>query len=236
MGELIDLDGLKVTKSNDLIEAGYKLTLNEQRILLMVIARIDSRKPLHKGHYFRISALDFAETFGIEPKHAYEALKDATNRLFEREIRFYDRNNRVRERCRWVFHVKYFDSKGSTELGFSPNVIPRLTLLSKRFTSYELEHVRRLDSSYSIRLYELLKQFAKTGERTITLDVFKQRLDLVDKYNDFRALRRRIIQPAVDEINAYTDIEVEWDTVRKGRKVVGLMFIFSQVKQTKLPL
>ena len=236
MGELIDINNLKVTKSNDLVEASYKLTLNEQRLLLMAISHIDSRKPLQKKFYFRISALDFAEAFGIEPKHAYESLEDAANRLYERDIRTYDRKNQVRERFRWVFHVKYYDGQGFVELGFSPNVIPYLTLLSQRFTSYELKHIAQLNSSYAIRLYELVKQFAQTGERTISLEKFKERLELSDKYSRFSNLKARVIQPAINEINAYTDLEIDWDTVRKGRQVVKLMFVFNESKQTKLPL
>ena len=236
MGELITINDLKITKSNDLVEASYKLTLNEQRVLLMAIAHIDSRKPLIKKYYFRISARDFAETFGIEIKHAYEALEDAAKRLLKQIVQTYDRKNKVCEQFHWVFHVKYFNGEGFVELGFSPNIIPYLTLLSQRFTSYELQHITRLNSSYAIRLYELLKQFAQTNERVIPLERFKERLELADQYPRFFDLKRRVIQPAVDEINAYTDLEVKWDTVRKGRKVMSLMFIFNETKQTKLPL
>ena len=235
MGELIDINNLKVTKANDLVEASYKLTLNEQRVLLMAIANIDSRKPLLRKYYFQISARDFAETFGIEIKHAYEALEDAAKRLLKQIVQTYDRKNKVREQFHWVFHVKYFNGEGFVELGFSPNIIPYLTLLSQRFTSYELQHITQLNSSYAIRLYELLKQFAQTGERVIPLEQFKQRLELVDQYPRFFDLKRRVIQPAVNEINAYTDLEVKWDTVRKGRKVMSLMFTFNETKQTKLP-
>jgi plasmid replication initiation protein len=234
MGELITINDLKVTKANDLVEASYKLTLNEQRLLLMAIAHIDSRKPLIKKYYFRISALDFAETFGLEKHTAYVGLEDAANRLLERIVQTYNRKNQVRERFHWVFHVKYYDGEGFVDLGFSPNVIPYLTLLSQRFTSYELQHITRLNSSYAIRLYELLKQFVQTGERVIPLERFKERLELADLYPRFFDLKRRVIQPAVNEINAYTDLEVKWDTVRKGRKVMSLMFTFNETKQTKL--
>jgi plasmid replication initiation protein len=234
MGELITINDLKVTKANDLVEASYKLTLNEQRLLLMAIAHIDSRKPLIKKYYFRISALDFAETFGLEKHTAYVGLEDAANRLLERIVQTYNRKSQVRERFHWVFHVKYYDGEGFVDLGFSPNVIPYLTLLSQRFTSYELQHITRLNSSYAIRLYELLKQFVQTGERVIPLERFKERLELADLYPRFFDLKRRVIQPAVNEINAYTDLEVKWDTVRKGRKVMSLMFTFNETKQTKL--
>ena len=236
MGELIDINNFKITKSNALVEASYKLTLNEQRVLLMAIAHIDSRKPLIKKYYFRISALNFAETFGLEKHTAYVALEDAANRLLERIVQIYDHKNRVRERFHWVFHVKYHDGEGFVDLGFSPNVISYLTLLSQRFTSYELKNITRLNTSYAIRIYELLKQFAKTGERIIPLNIFKERLELTGKYAAFKDLKKRVIQPAINEINAHTDIEVKWDTVRKGRKVMSVLFIFNETRQTKLPL
>ena len=79
MGALVSL---KVTKSNDLIEASYKLTLNEQRLVLLAIARLDSRKPMPNGK-LTIRAVEFAETFAVEPKHAYAALEEAATRLYE---------------------------------------------------------------------------------------------------------------------------------------------------------
>ena len=61
MGELINL---KVTKSNELIEAGYKLTLNEQRLILAAIAQIDSRKPIKKDLYFKIKSMNASNGLG----------------------------------------------------------------------------------------------------------------------------------------------------------------------------
>lgn len=236
MSKTIDINSLRVTKSNDLVEASYKLTLNEQRVLLMAIAHIDSRRPLFKKYYFRVSALNFAQTFALEKHTAYIALEDAANRLLERVVKTYDRKNQVRERFHWVFHVKYYNGKGFVELGFSPNVIPYLTLLSQRFTSYDLRYVAQLGSSYAIRLYELLKQFSKSGERTIALNAFKERLELMDQYPRFFDLKRWVVQPAVNEINVHTDLEVEWDTVKKGRRIVGLIFIMRKSLQGELPL
>ena len=41
-------DNLVVVKSNEVITASYKLTLNEQRIVLSCISKIDSMKELTK--------------------------------------------------------------------------------------------------------------------------------------------------------------------------------------------
>ena len=228
MGALVSL---KVTKSNDLIEASYKLTLNEQRLVLLAIARLDSRKPMPHGK-LTIRAVEFSETFGVAPKHAYAALAEAATHLYERDIKTYD--GRYRERFRWVYSVRYHEREGCVTLGFSPEVTPYLTLLHQRFTSYELEQIVRLNSPYAIRVYELLRQFAATGERTIALEQFKERLELSEQYTRFYDLKRRIIQPAVREINAHTDLDVRWETVRQRRKIKSLLFVFNKAVQQRL--
>lgn len=228
MGDLVNL---KVTKSNDLVEACYKLTLNEQRLVLLAIAQIDPRKPLRNGGYYQVSAADFAAHFPVTLKQAYEALNDGASRLIRRVVKTYDKTAKVRDEFVWAHHVKYYDGDGRVEIGFSPKITPYLSMLSSKFTSYELKQVGQLSSSYGVRMYELLKQFASTGERQITLDIFKERLALSDQYPRFYDLRRWVIDPAIKEINAHTDLIVEWDTVRKRREVVGLLFIFSEKAQ-----
>ncbi len=47
------MSNLTVTKSNSLIQSSYKLTLNEQRLVLACIAQLDSRRPLPKDNPFR---------------------------------------------------------------------------------------------------------------------------------------------------------------------------------------
>lgn len=233
MGDLVNL---KVTKSNDLVEACYKLTLNEQRLVLMAIAQIDPRKPVRNGGYYQVSAADFAAHFPVTLKQAYEALDDGASRLIRRVVKTFDRAAKVREEFVWAHHVKYHDGDGRVEIGFSPKITPYLSMLSSKFTTYELKQVGQLSSSYGVRMYELLKQFASTGERQISLEMFKERLDLSGRYAAFKDLKKRVIDPAITEINAHTDLTVEWDTIRKGRVITGLLFVFQENAQQKLPL
>lgn len=230
------MSNLLVTKSNHLIEAGYKLSLNEQRLILSAIAQLDARKPLLKGNDFVITASEFAETFGLPLKQAYETLEDAASRLYERDIKTFDRDAKTRERFRWVDGVKYWDGEAKVTLSFSSKIIPYLTLLHQQFTSYELKQVSQLNTAYAIRFYELLVQFLKTGERYITLERLRELLELGDQYPRFFDLKKRIITPSILEINATTNLTVEWDVQRKGRTITGLLFIFQDTDQLKLPL
>ena len=224
------MNNLLVTKSNHLIEAGYKLSLNEQRLLLSVISQLDGRKPLPKGNLFTISAHEFSQAFDIPLKQAYEILDDASSKLYERDIKTFDKKSKIRGRFRWVDSVEYLDGEAKVTLSFCNHIIPYLTLLHEQFTTYELKQVAQLKSSYAIRFYELLVQFIKTGERFISIEKLKLMLEIDDQYQRFYDLKRYVIMPSIENINKTTSIVVDWDVVKKGRTITGLMFIFEKRK------
>lgn len=215
-----------ITKSNYLIEAGYKLSLNEQRLILTAIGYLDGRKPIPKSNLFTITASEFSETFGIPLKQSYEILEDASSRLYERDIKTFDPKAKTRGRFRWVDSVKYWDGEAKVTLSFCTHIIPYLTLLHQQFTTYELKQIVQLKTAYAIRFYELLVQFLKTGERYISLEKLRILLELEEEYKRFFDLKKRIIDPAIHAINESTNLIVEWDVKRKGRNIVGLIFIF----------
>lgn len=221
-----------VTKSNYLVEAGYKLSLNEQRLILSAITQLDGRKPIPKDNDFIITAIEFSEAFGIPIKQAYETLDDAASRLYERDIKTYDREAKTRGRFRWVDSVKYWDGEAKVTLSFSRWIIPYLTLLHQQFTSYELKQISQLNTAYAIRFYELLVQFIKTGERYVTLERLREMLELKDQYPRFYDLKKYVINPSMIDINATTNLRVEWDVMKKGRIITGLIFVFQDNNKT----
>ena len=215
-----------VTKSNHLIEAGYKLSFNEQRLILIAITHIDARKPLPLGNDFTITAAEFSEIFGIPIKQSYEVLEDASTRLYDRDIKTYDKLANTRERFRWVDGVKYWDKEGRVTLSFSRHISPYLTLLHQKFTSYEIKQISKLKTAYAIRFYELLIQFIQTGERYISLEKLRELLEINNEYPRFFDLKKRIIIPSIRDIVNSTNLLVEWDTHKEGRFIKGLIFIF----------
>lgn len=217
----------QVTQSNRLVEATQTLTLNEKRLVIAAAALHDPRKPLPPKGTITLHAREFADVFGIESRgHVYEALADATSRLYNRTIRaIYDRKGKTVERhVRWVWMVEYRKGEGTVELGFSPGVAPYLTMLHTEFTSYQLKQIGGLGSVYGIRMYELCAQYRAIGRRTITIERLREMLDLGEKYQNTKDLRKWVLAPALAEINAQTDLRVAIAPERKGRKVVAFRF------------
>ena len=219
-----------VTKSNDLVQAAYKLTLNEQRLLLAAIAQIDPRKPMPRP--ISITAPDFAEQYGMPIKQAYEALKEATSALYERDIKTFD--GRFKSRFRWVDRVDYLDGGGETKLYFTVHVQPYLVHLNKSFTTYELKRIADLSSTHSIRLFELLQQFKSTGFYTVSVAGFRELLELGPSYERYSNLKLKVIDPAIAELKEKSGLLIELKTEKKGRSIERLIFKFRDDDQMKL--
>lgn len=222
-----------ITKSNYLVEAGYKLTLNEQRLVLSAISQLDGRKPISKDNDFCITAIEFADMFDIPVKRVYEILEDTAARLYERDIQTFDKKEKIRRKFRWVDGIKYWDGEAKITLSFSRHIIPYLTMLHEQFTTYDLKQISKLKTSYSIRFYELLVQFIKTGKREIRLDKLRKILEINKQYPRFYDLKKYVIEPSILEIRRLTDLTVEWDIIKTGRSITGLIFIFEKKQSRK---
>ena len=222
--------GLLVVKDNQLVEATYTLSLAEQRLLLFAIAQLDSRTGPGSRICLTITAAEIADTFRLSNVRAYNLLTEVAERLYERSVLIHapdpERPEVEKELTRWVSRIRYIPQKGSVELVFSEGIVPLLCRLREQFSRYRLEHVAQFSSSYAIRLYELLIQWREKGARTVEIEWLRERFDLGDKYQNIRDFKARILKPAVEQINAHSDLWVEWEQHKRGRVVHALTFTF----------
>lgn len=227
-----------VVKSNRLIEASYRLTLAEQRIILFSITEARrTQRGLNADDFLTIQAADYAEMFNVPVKQAYEQIKEAGRTLFRRYLVLYDIHpesgkDRMTE-LRWISKASYIDGAGAIQIRFEPDIIPYITRLEAEFTRYKLEKVARMSSAYAIRLYELLMQWGSVGQREIELEWLKKAL-MVDK--DYKALcdfKKRVIDVALSQINEYSDLNASYSQRKTGRNVTHLIFTFSPKEEPK---
>jgi len=226
-------------KSNALIEASYKLTLQEQRFLLVCISRIKSGVDAPPAELQKTMTISAAELYDAFPdmgrQHAEAKLKEAIDRLWDRSVIIRDENKR--EEFRWVqYRAQYLKGEAKVEITFSDAIMPYLTQLKGQFTKVVVKNVSSLSSTYSVRIYELLQQFRSTGDRTIAIDDFRSMLAVEEKYGQFKDLNKMIIKPAVAELNEKSDLAVTVETVKQGRKVIALRFRFRDDRQIKMAL
>lgn len=223
-----------VSKHNDLVTAAYSLSLAEERLVLAAASTIDPRKPMPTE--ISVSANYYADIFDLPLKQSYDQLKSATQHLFEAKITNIIGNGpqRAVHHIRWVQECKYIDGEGRVVLVFSNAIKPYLSRLHSHVTSFDLRRAGKLDSSYSLRFFQLLMQFKKTGWLYMTLEELRKRLELGETYQRLNNLKQRVIGPAVAELRekAGMDITIEWIT--QGRTTTAMRLSFVDTKN-RLP-
>lgn len=221
-----------IVKDNILVNASYNLSLSEQRLILLAIS--ESRKTgkgITASDFLEINASDYIKTFDVERQSAYEALKSASLNLFERRFSYAKENGKGTVLSRWVSVIHYEESLAKLSLVFAPTVIPFIHELEKRFTSYQIREISSLTSVYAIRLYEMLVSW-KSIRKTPVFDLsdFRYKLGVEsDQYTTMSNFKRKVLDIAVSQINEHTNIIVQYQQHKQGRKITGFSFTFVEV-------
>jgi len=236
-----------VYKSNALIEAAYRLSVQEQRILLACISQVRRDELVTDEVMYSVTAEEIATRAGVAIESSYTQLREAALRLKRREVRLTQEPNGKDQKpsimiTGWVQTIVYREGEGRVELRFAKDMLPYLTELTKQFTKYSLADVAKMDSTYAIRLYELLMQWDSIGQREIAIDQLRAWFQLEGRYPSIKDFKKWVLEPAVEQINEHSPLTVNWCQQKTGRRVTHLVFDFSQkstakpvVKSKKLP-
>lgn len=238
----------KVTMSNRLARSAQGLSLSEKRIVALALSAEDSKSisrlaeaSTERGWKTKVKAIDYAEAFNIDVNTAYDQLKAAADRIFERQVTYEDKNIRGKPRVnkfRWVSLAQYTVGDGLIELNFTPEIAPHLLGLRSHFTSYKLKHAASFQSVYAWRLFEVLQSWRSTGLYITGIEDFWETMEAPPSCRkDFKSLRVRVIEPAVAAIQQHARLKVEWLPIRSGaRRVTSLEFRFEPDNQEKIDL
>lgn len=250
-----DLEGLDdlaenrnlVTMSNPLTRAGHGLTLAEKRIVMIAASKINSLKVAPRGTLLvtKISAREYADFADCSMDAAYKALRDAGENLYNRTVSVFPAKHRRGEKTlsdkgvvkhmRWVGSATYHDGEGWIELAWWHEVVPHLVGLKRHFTSIKLQRASALRSIYSWKLLELLSRFERTGWAEYDAEDFAAAMDATPKQRqNFAAIRRAIIEPAVKELTEKDGWVIDWTPIKAGRKVAKIRFDFKRDPQGRL--
>lgn len=228
----------QVYKSNALVEASYRLTPAEQRIMLGCITQVRRDQPLTDEVMYSVSVADYAALVGTDSHSTYKELADAALRLKRREVWLREYPNGQGKRPKtlvtsWVQSIAYVESEGRVELRFTKDMLPYLTQLTEQFTRYALQDVARMTSAHAMRLYELLCQWRGLGEREVSIEWLREAFQLGDKYPAIKDFKRWVIEPAASQINEHSPMWVKWSQHKTGRRVSHLVFTFGEKAQER---
>lgn len=132
-----------------------------------------------------------------------------------------------------IFHTMPFLTsikyrKGNVEAKFNPEMSELLLQLRQFFTEYNLMEYLSLPSTYSQRLFEILKSWSSLPEKVLSIAELHRLLDTPPSFrSDFKALRVYVLEKAYKDIQKKTSLRFEWEPVKAGRSVEAIRFMFA---------
>lgn len=237
--EVWDINTQFVVKRNELIRhmkvGGKPYTPRELKMLNYMISKI---QPDSKGtDRFKISIEGFIKACGLhwDSDNLTNNIEYMRRVISEIQSRNWWVNDPVKRNSgsllQWIHSVKHDEEM--VYFNFDDRTFPYLFALQKsnNYTQYQLVSSLRMEGKHSIRLYELLLSYFFANEETKTqeflVDTFRELMDLGDNYERFPDLKRRVIEPSIEEINKYANnMRVSWRITKKarGNKTVKIAF------------
>lgn len=217
-----------VAKRNDLIRnSRYTLTLSQNRLLLFLISKIKPYDGIE--NYYKVAIKDIIKVCEYDVKEGgkyYTTIKRDLLKL--RNSAVWVETNRGIETMGWLRKAIFLKPahKGEyTEVLFSfdEGLDKYLFELREYYTQYNLEEVILLKHKYSIRLFEYLMSYANIMYCVVPLDELKDRLD-AKSYNNYTNFTKKILVPAVEDINEHTKMYIQYDELKTGRTYTHIAF------------
>ena len=126
------------------------------------------------------------------------------------------------------------NDKWYVDIECSDEVLPYMFEMKKNYFTYELWNALKLKSVNQLRMYELLKQYEKIGERVILLTELKALLGIKNnQYSEYKIFKRDVILVCQKALEEHTDIEYNFEPIKSGRKIYALKFTITKNKNFK---
>lgn len=221
-----------VIQSNKLVEARYTLTVGEQRLILAMVSRIKISD--EDFAEYRISLAELSKILDMPLSYVYREIERIINLLMSRVLTIREENGEWLK-IHWICKARYANQNVS--LSFVPDLKPYLLRLQKQFTICDLNIIRKFKSIYTIRIYQLLKQYQSIKIREFSLKEFREIIGLDNNtYREFYDFRKRIINQALKEMeekDSECDLTFQLETIKEGKKIIRLKFLIQQRKNAE---
>ena len=212
-------DSNLIVQGNKLINARYKLGLQESRLMYAAMSLIKPEDEDFKKYKINIS--DLANYLGLVGGNIYTSIKKLTHNLISKSIVIEDEEG-WKEFPLLTF-AEYEKSDNSITLQFHPEMKPFLIQQKQNFTQAKLQNLIKYGSSYSSRIYLFLREYLAFKRRDILVEDLKNKLELDNyEYND---LKRRVLLPAQSEMEYYSDIRFELIEHKQNKKIYKITFL-----------
>lgn len=230
-----------VAKDNKLIQnSRFALSTVENKAILYLISKIHPDDKPGTRYIFNCREFQALLKWRGSGENSYNSIKAMLSRLSSMQW-WIDLDEHTEALVKWFNIVHMNKGTGDIEISFHEDMFPFLYELQKHkeldghfYTTYKLQNITLMKHRYSPRLYELLKSYQYnnhkwtfengTGsiydlQRRIADNIIDEKTGasipvIPDHWKNWAIFKRDVLNPAVKEINKYTDIKVAYEGMK----------------------
>lgn len=222
-----------VSKRNVLNELrANSMSLQELRFFSIYLSKINPGDL--NTRIVRFPLLDFQKIMELDSRIKIDYMKHVTNSLLCKVVNIrkdtggYEAFQLFKE-CTVDIDV---NGEWYVEINAHDKSLPLMFEFKDKYFTYQLWNALRLKSSNQLRMYEILKQYEKIGERILSVEELKELLG-IDKndYQRFSNFKIRVLDGCQEALRQHTDIKFIYEPTGKkgpGGKILYLKFIIQK--------
>ena len=208
-----------VSQDFPLVNAKYKITTSEMKFILCAMTQLDSKNDeVLKDYEIKVSELEQK----LKTKQNETHLKQFAKKLMSKPLEVPTEDGWIV--ANWFSDIEYIRGHAKFKVRFSEKLKPYLLQLKERFVTYNLRYILPLTSTYSVRIYQLLKEYEKLTKRYFEVEELMELLQVPKSYRNYADFKRKVLQVAEKELLEHTDIYFILEEEKQGRKVSRLIF------------
>jgi plasmid replication initiation protein len=226
----------KIYKSKKLNTANFgNFTHSDYQIFLHLVSKIGGVDEF--GKYLQphqlerehvLTAKEFSAVFNTNIDNSYKVLRKAVDKLMTTNLKV----ERQQSLELWKINVcsmaKYNKNEGRIIIKFTDDIMPYLAQVRKKFVLYNLKEISNFGSLYTTRLYELIQEFKETGWILKSVEQLREIFTVGEKFKAYKDLKRHTFAHACQEINDNYVMDLRFEEIKEGRKVVAVKFLFKK--------
>ena len=239
--ELLISNNKKIRQSNVLVEATYaqEFTATELKIFEVILSCCTPTDiELYKARLDKeviFTRAELAKILHVNPSIISQEAYRISSSLMKKYIEIKNILNDGTIEFQQIGIMPYCQYiNGVLTIHWNYRLLPFLLEIKSNFTEYQLHHLLSLNSAYAIKLYKLLYQYKKIKSRCFLVNELKKQFGIHEKYAEYKSFKQRVIDPSIRQINDSTDLIVQYNEIKIGRRVEKIEFTFELKKSENL--
>ena len=213
-----------VKQDYQLVNARYKLNTSEIKFIMTAIGQINTDDEEFQEYEIKVSELEQK----LQAEQNETRLKQFAKKLLSKPLEIPTDNGWMV--FNWFSKIQYIRGEAKFIVRIDKDLKPYLLKLKERFVKYNLKYILPLTSNYSIRIYQLLKEYQKLEKRTFTVAELQELLQVPKSLKRYSQFKQKVLKVAEKELIENCDIFFEYEEIKQQRKVTEILF---RIKKNK---